>query len=46
MVSLEAIACGRPILTYVSSKHPEYKDFLLKDVNTSEEIVSAVVEVF
>ena len=44
MVSLEAIACGRPVVSYVSSKHPEYKDFPLKDVNTSEEIVSAVVE--
>jgi len=42
MVSLEAIACGRPVVTYVSSKYPEYRDFPLKDVNTEEEVVEAV----
>ena len=42
MVSLEAIACGRPVVTYISSEYPEYKDFPLKDVNTEEEVVSAI----
>jgi len=42
MVSLEAIASGRPVITYVSSEYVEYKDFPLKDVNTEEEIVSAI----
>jgi glycosyltransferase involved in cell wall biosynthesis len=32
MVSLEAIACGRPALAYVSSEYPENKDFPLKDL--------------
>jgi len=41
MVSLEAIACGRPVITYVSS---EYRSFPLKDVDTSEEIVSAITD--
>jgi glycosyltransferase involved in cell wall biosynthesis len=44
MVSLEAIACGRPVVTYVSSEFPEYKDFPLKDVNTDEEVAKAVEE--
>lgn len=26
-VSLEAIACGRPVITYISSKYDSYKDF-------------------
>jgi len=42
MVSLEAIACGRPVVTFVSSEYSEYKDFPLKDVNTEEKIVSAI----
>jgi glycosyltransferase involved in cell wall biosynthesis len=42
MVSLEAIACGRPVITYVSSEYSEYRSFPLKDVDTSEEIVSAI----
>jgi len=42
MVALEAIACGRPVITYVSSQYPEYKDFPLKDVNTKEEIAEAI----
>jgi len=41
-VSLEAIACGRPVITYVSSEYPEYKDFPLKDVKTEEEIANTV----
>jgi glycosyltransferase involved in cell wall biosynthesis len=44
MVSLEAIACGRPVLTYVSSEYSEYKDFPLKDVNTEEKIVNAMTD--
>jgi len=43
MVSLEAIACGRPVVAYVSSKYPEYKDFPLKDVCNEEEIAEAVL---
>jgi len=42
MVSLEAIACGRPVVTFVSSEYVEYKDFPLKDVGTEEKIVGAV----
>lgn len=42
MVSLEAIACGRPVITYVSSEYSEYKGFPLKDVNTEEEIAEAI----
>jgi len=41
MVSLEAIACGRPVVTYVSSEYPECNDFPLKDVNTVERVVAA-----
>jgi glycosyltransferase involved in cell wall biosynthesis len=40
MASLEAIACGRPVVTYVSSEYPEYNDFPLKDVNTVEKVVA------
>ncbi|MEM1725539.1 MAG: glycosyltransferase, partial [Candidatus Bathyarchaeia archaeon] len=43
MVSLEAIACGRPAITYVSTKYPEYKDFPLKDVNTEEKIIDSII---
>jgi len=43
MVSLEGIACGRPVVTYVSSEYPEYKDFPLKDILTEEEIAEAVI---
>jgi len=42
MVSLEAISCGRPVITYVSSEYSEYRDFPLKDVNTEEEIADAI----
>jgi glycosyltransferase involved in cell wall biosynthesis len=42
MVSLEAIACGRPVTTYVSSEYPEYIDFPLKDVKTEEEIANTI----
>lgn len=43
MVSLEAIACGRPVIAYVSSKYSEYKDFPLKDINQEDEIAEAVL---
>ena len=42
MVSLEAIASGRPVVTYVSSEYPEYRDFPLKEVDTLERIVNAM----
>ena len=42
MVSLEAIACGRSVVTYVSSEYSNYKDFPLKDVSEEEEIASAI----
>jgi len=43
MVSLEAIACGKPVVTYVSSAYEEYKDFPLKDLNSEEDIAEAVL---
>jgi len=42
LVSLEAIACGRPVVTYVSSEFEQYDNFPLKDVDTEEEITHAV----
>lgn len=42
MVSLEAIACGRPLVTYVSSEYPEYKDFPVKEIDTCEKVVDAL----
>lgn len=42
VVSLEAIACGRPVVTYVSSEFPEYNDFPLKDIITEEAIIKSV----
>jgi len=42
MVSLEAIACGRPVITYVSSEYPEYKEFPLKDLRNEGTIVDAI----
>jgi len=42
MTSLEAIACGRPVVTYISSEYPEYKDYPLKDVNTEEKITDVL----
>ncbi len=44
VVSLEAIACGRPVINYVSSEFEEYVDFPLKDV-VAEEAVADAVEV-
>ncbi|MBX5328100.1 MAG: glycosyltransferase family 4 protein [Candidatus Bathyarchaeota archaeon] len=42
VVSLEAIACGRPVIAHVSSAYPEYNSFPLKDVTTENEIVKAI----
>ena len=42
LTSLEAIASGRPAITYVSSKYRTYDDFPLKDINTVEQIADAV----
>lgn len=42
MVSLEAIACGRPAIVYVSSEYPEYKEFPLKDLYKEEEIAQVI----
>jgi glycosyltransferase involved in cell wall biosynthesis len=42
MVSLEAIACGRPVLSWVSSEYPENKDFPLKDLREEEAIANTI----
>jgi len=42
MISLEAIACGRPALAYVSSEYPENKDFPLKDLREEEPIANTI----
>jgi glycosyltransferase involved in cell wall biosynthesis len=42
VVSLEAIACGRPAIAYVSSEYPEYKEFPLKDLEDEEAIADAI----
>jgi len=44
-VSLEAIACGRPVITYVSSAYEAQKKFPLKNVSTIEEIVKTLCNV-
>jgi len=44
LISLEAIACGRPAVVYVSSEFQEYADFPLKDIDTEEKVVAAVQE--
>jgi len=42
MISLEAIACGRPAFNFVSSDYPSYKDFPLKDVDSAEKLAAAI----
>jgi glycosyltransferase involved in cell wall biosynthesis len=42
MVSLEAISCGRPVVTYVSACYPQYSSFPLTDINTEEGIISSI----
>jgi glycosyltransferase involved in cell wall biosynthesis len=44
VVSLEAMACGRPVVTYVSSEFQEYKNFPLKDVISEERVATAIEE--
>jgi glycosyltransferase involved in cell wall biosynthesis len=43
VVSLEAIACGRPVIAYVSSEYGEYGEFPLKDIEEEEEIAEAIL---
>jgi glycosyltransferase involved in cell wall biosynthesis len=45
MITLEAIACGRPVITFVSSEYSEYKDFPLVDLSTSDKVAEAVANV-
>jgi glycosyltransferase involved in cell wall biosynthesis len=40
--SLEAIACGRPTVTYVSSRYEAYKGFPLQDIHTIEDIAETI----
>lgn len=42
LISLEAIACGRAVVNYVSSAYHEYEKFPLKGVNSSERIIEAI----
>jgi glycosyltransferase involved in cell wall biosynthesis len=46
MTSLEAISCGRPALTYVTSALPQLDELPLKDLNSEEKIPNAVREIF
>jgi len=41
-VFLEAVACGRPAIGYVSSEYPQFKTLPLKDVNSSDKIVETI----
>ena len=42
LISLEAIACGRPVLVYASSEYSENKDFPLKDLREEEDIANDI----
>jgi glycosyltransferase involved in cell wall biosynthesis len=42
LVALEAIACGRPALAWVSSEYPENNDFPLKDLREEEAIANVI----
>jgi glycosyltransferase involved in cell wall biosynthesis len=44
-VFLEAVACGRPAIGYVSSEYPEYEKLPLKDIDSSEKMVKAIEDV-
>ncbi len=44
MVALEAIACGRPVITNVSSKYPEYNEFPIHDVDNEDKIAQTLDE--
>lgn len=43
MTALEAIACGKPVITRVSSEFSEYKSFPLLDICEPEEIADAIL---
>ncbi len=43
MVALEAIACGRPVITHVSSQFPEYEEFPFCDIFSTEKIAEAIL---
>jgi glycosyltransferase involved in cell wall biosynthesis len=43
MITLEAIACGRPALAYLSSEYAEFQDFPLKDLVSEEQIAETVI---
>ncbi len=43
MISLEAIACGRPTLAYLSSEYAEFQDFPLKDLVSEEQIAETIM---
>jgi glycosyltransferase involved in cell wall biosynthesis len=45
-VVLEAIACNRPAITFVSSAYPEYAEFEPKDVDSEDKIVEELGKVF
>lgn len=44
MTALEAIACGRSVVAYVSSAFPEHEAFQPKDANTEDKIAEAAKE--
>lgn len=44
MVSLEAIASGRPVVTYVAIEFPQYEHFPFKDVNTEDKVADLIEE--
>jgi glycosyltransferase involved in cell wall biosynthesis len=44
VVSLEAIACGRPVVTYVSSEFPEQTGFPLKNIIAEKDIAKSLEE--
>jgi len=42
MISLEAISCGRPVLSFISSDYDAYKDFPIKDIDSVEKLVKTI----
>jgi len=42
MISLEGIACGRPVLAYVSSEYRENNGFPMRDLHEDEKIAETV----
>lgn len=43
LISLEAISCGRPVLSWVSSKYPENKSFPLTDLIDEKLIAETIL---